>query len=112
MVRPHLVACSEHIWLDGIPWRKKGTADVEPYAAASRATNLVGLPPTLIAVGALDGFSDEDIDYAVRLRHAGVVTELHVYPGAPHGFDTFGDFTAVSRQANRDIDEWLERHIK
>jgi acetyl esterase/lipase len=35
---------------------KKGTADVEPYAAASRATNLVGLPPTLIAVGALDGF--------------------------------------------------------
>jgi acetyl esterase/lipase len=91
---------------------RKGTADVEPYAAASRATNLVGLPPTLIAVGALDGFSDEDIDYAVRLRHAGVVTELHVYPGAPHGFDTFGDFTAVSRQANRDIDEWLERHIK
>ena len=91
---------------------KKGTADVEPYAAASRATNLVGLPPTLIAVGALDGFSDEDIDYAVRLRHAGVVTELHVYPGAPHGFDTFGDFTAVSRQANRDMDEWLERQIQ
>jgi triacylglycerol lipase len=91
---------------------KKGTPDVEPYAAASRATNLVGLPPTLVAVGALDGFSDEDIDYALRLRHAGVTTELHVYPGAPHGFDTFGDFTAVSRQANRDMDEWLERQIQ
>ena len=37
---------------------KKGTSDVEPYAAPARATDLSGLPPTLISVGALDGFSD------------------------------------------------------
>ena len=91
---------------------KKGAAEVEPYAAASRATDLTGLPPTLIAVGALDGFSDEDIDYAVRLRHAGIPVELHVYPGCPHAFDTFGDFTTISRRANRDMDEWLERQIQ
>lgn len=90
---------------------KKGTPDVDHYAAPARATNLIGLPPTLVAVGALDGFCDEDIDYALRLRHAGVPVELHVYPGAPHGFDTFGDFTAVSRQANRDMNDWLERQI-
>ena len=89
----------------------KGGSDVAPYAAAARATDLAGLPPTLIVVGALDGFSDEDIDYAVRLRHAGVSTDLLVYAGATHGFDTFGDFTAVSRRANRDIEEWLQRQI-
>ena len=66
---------------------RKGGPDVEPYAAPARATDLAGLPPTLIAVGAIDGFSDEDIDYAVRLRHAGVPVDLHVYAGAPHGFE-------------------------
>ena len=44
------------------------------------------LPP-LYVVGTMDGFCDEDIAYAQRLNQAGVPTELHVYPGAPHGFD-------------------------
>lgn len=87
----------------------KGSDDVSPYAAAARATDLSGLPPTLVIVGALDGFSDEDIDFAKRLRHAGVTTDLHVYAGAPHGFDTFGEFTDVSRRANHDLDDWLRR---
>ena len=82
--------------------------DVPIYAAAARATDLTGLPPTFIAVGALDGFSDEDIDYAVRLRHAGVPTELHVYAGAPHGFDLMAPDTTVARRARRDMEEWLE----
>ena len=89
------------------------TGDAVPmYAAAARATDLARLPPTFISVGALDGFSDEDIDYAVRLRHAGVPTELHVYPGAPHGFDAFAPGTAIAKRANRDIEEWLAPHLK
>ncbi len=87
------------------------TADVPPYAAASRATELAGLPPTFIMVGSLDAFADEDIDYARRLNHAAVPVELHVYPGAPHGFDGFAPGTAVARQARRDINEWLERMV-
>jgi acetyl esterase/lipase len=52
-----------------------GTAnntDASPYAAASRATDLSNLPPTFIAVGSLEVFLDEDVDYALRLAHAGV----------------------------------------
>ncbi len=82
------------------------------YAAAARARDLARLPRTFIAVGALDGFSDEDIDYAVRLRHAGVPTELHVYPGAPHGFDGLAPNTAIARRANRDIEEWLAAALR
>lgn len=67
--------------------RKPGEADVSPYAAPARATDLSGLPPTFIGTAALDLFVDEDIDYAVRLLRAGVPTELHVWPGAFHGFD-------------------------
>ena len=67
--------------------QEPGSADVSPYAAASRATDLSGLPPAYIMTGALDLFLEEDIDYARRLIRAGVPTELHVYPGGFHGFD-------------------------
>ena len=82
-----------------------------PYAAPARATDLSGLPATLIAVGAIDGFSDEDIDYAVRLRHAGVPTELHVYPGMPHGFDALLPNLPLAQRAKRDVDEWLAARL-
>lgn len=53
----------------------------------SRQPDLGGLPPSFISVGSQDLFLEEDIDYATRLSRAGVATELHVYPGAPHMFD-------------------------
>ncbi len=82
-------------------------AEVPAYAAAARATDLTRLPATFIAVGALDVFADEDIDYANRLRYAGVPTELHVYAGAPHGFDALTPGTAIARRARGDIEHWL-----
>ena len=64
-----------------------GGDGVSPYAAAARADDLSGLPPTFIGTAALDLFVDENVDYAKRLIGAGVPTELHVWPGAFHGFD-------------------------
>jgi acetyl esterase/lipase len=58
-----------------------------PYAAPGRCRDLAGLPPAFIAVGAIDLLAEENIEYAQRLIRAGVPTELHVYPGAYHGFD-------------------------
>ena len=62
----------------------RGTDGVSPYAAPARATDLTGLPPTLVTAYELDALRDEDIAYAQRLISAGVPTELHVYPGAFH----------------------------
>jgi acetyl esterase/lipase len=67
--------------------QEPGGPDVSPYAAAARADHLEGLPPTFICVGSLDLFLEEDLEYARRLMRAGVLTELHVYPGAFHGFN-------------------------
>jgi acetyl esterase/lipase len=78
-----------------------GLPDVSPFAAPARATDLSGLPPTFMSVGALDLFLEEDLDYARRLIRAGVPTEVHVYPGAPHGFMMLRD-THVSRTFARD----------
>ena len=79
-----------------------GGEDISPYCAAARATDLSGLPPTFIMTGTLDLFVDEDIDYARRLIAAGVATELHVHPGAFHGFDALpGPAVANRAQAAR-----------
>lgn len=63
-----------------------GSAGISSYAAAARAEDLYGLPPTFIATGALDLFAEENLEYSRRLMRAGVPVELHVYPGAIHGF--------------------------
>ena len=76
-----------------------GGDSVSPYAAPARATDLTGLPPTLIDVGEVETFRDECIEYARRLFAAGIPTELHVYPGAFHGFDLIAPDSAIGRLA-------------
>jgi acetyl esterase/lipase len=111
--------------LDGLPiWSREANTfgwrsylgdlyggDVPAYAAAARATNLAGLPPALVIVGGADGFRDEDIDYALRLNQAGVPTELHVLPGAPHGVQFFIEST-VARRWNQMVTQWLELQLQ
>ncbi|MFT3852983.1 MAG: alpha/beta hydrolase [Ilumatobacteraceae bacterium] len=82
-------AASNHFcWMSMLGEAPGGSA-VSPYAAPSRAIDLTGLPSTYIASGALDLFLEEDIEYGRRLTRAGVPLELHIYPGACHGFDLF-----------------------
>jgi acetyl esterase/lipase len=84
-------------------------ADDVPYTAApARCRDLSGLPPAYVSVGTVDGFRDEDIDYAVRLNQAGVPCELHVYPGACHGYQIAADSDVV-RRSNRDVLDWVAR---
>jgi len=90
--------------------REPGGADVPHYAAAARAPDLAGLPPSFIAVGALDLFLEEDLEYARRLIRAGVPTELHVYPGAYHGFEVFSD-APVAKNANANSLAALKRAL-
>lgn len=71
----------------------RGTGEVRPgrlgYFAPALAEDLANLSPTFAAVGSLDLFLEEDVDYALRLSRAGVLVEAHVYPGGVHGFDAF-----------------------
>jgi triacylglycerol lipase len=46
--------------------QKPGSAGVSPYAAAARAADVSGLPPTFISVGGFDLFLEENMTYADR----------------------------------------------
>ena len=94
-------------WLGGAP----GRPGVSAYAAPARAVDLTRLPPACLQVGALDLFVEEDVDYARRLMAAGVPCELHVYPGAPHGF-TMAWRAAVTRACERDGIAALRRALQ
>jgi acetyl esterase/lipase len=87
-----------------------GGPGVSPYASPARAESLAGLPPTYIATGALDLFVEEDLEYARRLLRDGVPVELHVFPGAIHGFDMAPN-VAVSETARRSRLEALRRQL-
>ena len=87
-----------------------GSAGVSPYAAAARAADLSGLPPTYISVGGLDLFLEENLTYADRLSRAGVPVELHMYPRAYHGFYRVPN-ARVTKQAEHDTREALRRFL-
>jgi acetyl esterase/lipase len=89
-----------------------GRDDVPVYAAPARVESVAGLPPAWIGVGSLDVFRDEDMTYASRMLAAGIPVELHVYPGAPHGFEMIVPDAAVSKACQRDMSAALRRALR
>ncbi len=79
----------------GVP---AGSSKVPAGAVPARVDSVAGLPPAWIGVGSIDLFVEEDMEYARRLVHAGVATELLVVSGAFHGFDLFVPDAEASRQ--------------
>jgi len=102
---PHPFA-GEFVWTPEhnlFGWRallggEPGGDDVHETAAPARASDLSGLPPAFISIGSLDLFLDETLEYTRRLSRAGVPVELHVIPGAYHGFGIAAD-APQSKQA-------------
>ena len=88
-----------------------GSSEIPYTAAPARADDLTGLPPAFISVGSVDGFLDEDVDFALRLNRAGVPCELHVYPGACHGYQMVAGSPIVA-QSRADIVDWLARQTR
>ncbi|HTB91484.1 MAG TPA: alpha/beta hydrolase [Candidatus Sulfotelmatobacter sp.] len=79
----------------GVP---AGSSKAPATAVPARVASVAGLPPAWIGVGAIDLFAEEDMEYALRLVHAGVATELLVVRGAFHGFDLLVPDAEASKQ--------------
>jgi acetyl esterase/lipase len=84
-----------------------GTPEVSAYAAPARAHHLADLPPAYVDVGSAELFAAPAVTYAHRLVTAEVATELHVWPGAFHGFDRVVPDMPLSQAARAARTQWL-----
>lgn len=73
-----------------------GAAAPSPVTVPGRLADLSAVPPAFISCSELDPLRDEAIDYAMRLLRCGVPTELHVFPGTCHGFDSLAPQLAAT----------------
>ncbi|MFE5581798.1 alpha/beta hydrolase [Kitasatospora sp. NPDC056531] len=89
-----------------------GAADLSPYAAPARATDLARLPAAYVEAGSAETFRDEAVAYANAIWRAGGEAELHVWPGACHGFDTLAPHATLSRDAHAARTRWLRRILQ
>ncbi|PPF65041.1 lipase [Clavibacter michiganensis] len=88
---------------------RRAGEDISIYAAPARATDLSGLPRTYIDCGSAEVFRDETVTYASGLWAAGGDAELHVWPGAFHGFTSMMPTAAISVSATAALADWTRR---
>jgi acetyl esterase/lipase len=75
-----------------------GHATATGQLVPAHRANLEGLPPTFVSCSEIDPCRDEAIDYANRLLHAYVHTELHVIAATFNGFDSLVPDWVVSEE--------------
>jgi acetyl esterase/lipase len=99
---------NEFAW-DAVLGHRRGGADVPPCAAAAREDTPGQLPPVYLDVGSAEILRAEAMEFAGRIWAAGGAAELHVWPGAYHGFDVIARDSQISKAAAAARLGWLQR---
>ncbi len=86
--------------------------EATPLQSPSRATDLSGLPPAFLYVGAVELFRDEVIAYAQQLMIDGVPTELYVAPGVLHGGERMAPNSKIAQTAHHVMVDAVKRAFK
>jgi acetyl esterase/lipase len=85
--------------------------DITQIESPGLATHLGDLPPMFLDCGSAEPFRDEIVQFAARSWACGGDTELHVWPGVPHGYAAKDPHATVSRQSLRTREDWIQRVI-
>jgi len=72
--------------------------------------DLAGLPPVLLQVGSNEVLLDDARSVDAKVRAAGGSSQLHVYEWVPHGWHFGAPFVPESREALREIAEFIKRN--
>ena len=73
------------------------------------APDVDGVAPAWVGLAECDPLVDEGVDYADKLRAAGVPVDLEIYRGVTHEFIKMGRAIAQARQAHADAARALRR---
>jgi acetyl esterase len=96
---------------ESMDWMKRviaASVDLDDHwISPGLAPELKGAPPTLVVTAGFDPIRDDGLDYAARLRQAGVAVELLHYAGQFHGFLNFDAILGAARDALERIGETL-----
>jgi len=88
-----------------------GAHQPEAASVPGRREDLTGLAPAFVSCAELDPLRDEALDYAIRLTWAQVPTELHLFPGACHGFDALAPDWELSRTLFELVAAFIRRRV-
>jgi acetyl esterase/lipase len=117
--RPHSAPPDLRVWHEAANTQAWGHylggaagRDAPDPAAPARAGDLGGLPPAYLAIGDLDLFLDETLEYAAQLVAAGVPVDLRVHAGAFHGSSNRVPRSDLSRRWQEDRDAALRRALQ
>lgn len=85
-------------------------SDEAAHAAASPTTHAANNPPTILFHGTEDTTISPDgsVRFHELLQDAGVPSELHIYSGVPHVFDSNPEFAEAAARA---ADFFIDRYV-
>jgi acetyl esterase len=78
-----------------------------PLLSPLHATDLTGLPPTIIHTAEFDVLRDEGEAFGERLAQNGVPAVVKRYAGQIHGFASLGNITPDAGRSIAEMGEWL-----
>ena len=80
-----------------------GKDSIKPFTVPARQPLSARLPATYIAVGDLDLFHDENLEYANALQALSIPVILNDVPGAFHAFESIAPETELAKAFNRHL---------
>ena len=86
-----------------------GKANIKPFTVPARQPLSASLPATYIAVGDLDLFHDENLEYASALQALGIPVILNDVPGAFHAFESIAPDTELAKAFNQALVDAIRR---
>ena len=80
--------------------------------ASPLLADLSGLPPVLIQVGRDEVLLDDARNLHAKVQAAGGSSTLHIYENVPHGWHYGAPFVPETREALREVAEFVGQHCR